>query len=159
MPRITDSPGQIFESSDEATQDHTYAQKTDVASPSLPEATSDIIPEKLTETCVDNEQGKSVVQLSDATSSQHTASTLLLDETEMVLCDATSTSTYELLDETSTQGAMNKQLPEVTITNTHELPDKTVPLVTGNSQLPEVTHTRMQVQSDETISSVPMNNQ
>ena len=43
MPQITDSPGRIFESSDEATQDHTYAQKTDKASPSLPEATSDII--------------------------------------------------------------------------------------------------------------------
>ena len=39
IPQITDSPGRIFESSDEATQDHTYAQKTDEASPSLPEAT------------------------------------------------------------------------------------------------------------------------
>ena len=53
MPRITDSPGRIFESSDEATQDHTYAQKTEEAglSLSLPEATSDIIHAKLTETC------------------------------------------------------------------------------------------------------------
>ena len=80
---------------------------------------------------MDNEKGKSVVQLSDATSLQHTASTLLLDETEMLLHDATSPSTYELLDETNTQGAMNKQLPEVTVTSTHELPDETVPLVTG----------------------------
>ena len=106
MPRITDSPGRIFESSDEATQDHTYAQKSDEASPSLPEATSDIVHAKLTETCVDNEQGKSVLQLSDATPLQHTASTLLLDEMETLLRDATSTSTYELLDETSTQEAV-----------------------------------------------------
>ena len=108
---------------------------------------------------MDNEKGKSVAQLSDATPLQHTASTLLLDEMETLLHDATSTSTYELLDETSTQGAMNKQLPEVTSTSMQELPDETVPLVTGNNQLPEATHTRMQVQSDETSSSVPINNQ
>ena len=77
----------------------------------------------------------------------------------MLLCDATSTSTYELLDETSTQRLTNKQLPEVTVTSMHELPDKTVPLVTGNNQLPEATHASMQVLSDKTISSVPMNNQ
>ena len=104
---------------------HTYAQKTDDASPSLSEATSDIIHATLTKTCVDNVQGKTVVQLSDATPLQHTASTLLLDETETLLHDTTSTSTYELLDETSTQGATNKQLPEATVTSTHELPDKT----------------------------------
>ena len=127
MPRKTDSPSQIFESSDEATQDHTYAQKTDETSPSLPEATSDIIHATLTETCVDNVQGKPVVQLSDAMPLQHTASTLLLDETETLIRDATSTSTYELLDETSAQGATNKQLPEATVTSMHELPDETVP--------------------------------
>ena len=113
----------------------------------------------LTETCVDNVQGKMVVQLSDAMPLQHTASTLLLDEMETLLRDTTSMSTYELLDETSAQGVMNKQLPEATVTSTHELPDETVPLVTGNSQLPEATHTHMQVQSDKTRSSVPINNQ
>ena len=44
---------------------------------------------------MDNEQGKSVSQLSDATPLQHTASTLLLDEMETLLCDTTSTSTHE----------------------------------------------------------------
>ena len=39
MPRITNSPGPLFESSDDATCDHTYAQDKSECSPALPEAT------------------------------------------------------------------------------------------------------------------------
>ena len=49
MTQITVTAGPIFESSDEATQDHTYTQKIAECSPSLPEATSDIIHAKWTE--------------------------------------------------------------------------------------------------------------
>ena len=41
MPRITNSPGPLFESSDDATCDHTYAQNKSAGSPALPEATAD----------------------------------------------------------------------------------------------------------------------
>ena len=41
MPRIMNSPGPLFELSDEATCDHTYAQNMSARSPALPEATAD----------------------------------------------------------------------------------------------------------------------
>ena len=39
MPQITNSSGPLFELSDEATHDHTYAQDKSECSPALPEAT------------------------------------------------------------------------------------------------------------------------
>ena len=39
MPQIMNSPGPLFESSDDATCDHTYAQDKSAYSPALPEAT------------------------------------------------------------------------------------------------------------------------
>ena len=41
MPRIMNSPGPLFESSDDATSNHTYAQKKTARSPALSEATAD----------------------------------------------------------------------------------------------------------------------
>ena len=159
MPQITDSPGPIFESSDEATQDHTYTQKIVECSPSLPEATSDNIHVKQTAAHVDSEQGEPVSQLPDTTSSQHTTSSVLLDETENLLHDATSTSIYELPNKTISSVSVNNQLPDATNTSTYELPDETISTVPVNNHLPDITNhqlpdvTVVQVIQDEAENS------
>ena len=93
MPRITNLPGPLFESSDNATSDHTYAQNKTAHSSALPEATGDT--SQVNNSCdlAKNKDCDVTQQLLDTTP--------LGVATNTLRHDTTSTDTYVLPDETS----------------------------------------------------------
>ena len=139
MPQITNLPGPLFESSDDATRDHTYAQNKSACSPALPEATADT--SQVNNSCdlAKNKDCDVTHQLLDTT--------LMREATNTLGHDATSTDTYELPDKTTVSISDCTSLPEVTTNSTNKRLDKTssslslvkpLPDTTSN-QLPDVT--------------------
>ena len=110
MPRITKSPGPLFESSDDATWDHTYAQDKPECSSALPEAT--VNTSQVNNICDPDKSKECDVtpQLPDTT--------LTREFTNTVLRDATSTDTYELPDETILSVSDSNHLPDTTNSST-----------------------------------------
>ena len=110
MPRITKSPGPLFELSDDATWDHTYAQDKPECSPALPEATVNTL--QVNNICDPDKSKECDVtpQLPDTT--------LMREFTNTVLRDATSTDTYELPDETILSVSDSNHLPDTTNSST-----------------------------------------
>ena len=144
MAQITNSPGPLFESSDEAASDHTYKSEHRPALPGATVNTSQVNnicnPDKSMECDV-------TAQLPDTT--------LMQEATNHAQCDATSTDTYELPDETTVSISDINCLPDATNSSTSKWLDKTsssLPLVkllpeATTSQLPDITV--MQVIRDE----------
>ena len=110
MPQITNSPGPLFESSDDATQDHTYAQDNPECSPALPEAT--VNTSQVNNICDPDKSKECDVtpQLPDTT--------LMREATNTVRHDATSTDIYELPDETILLVSDSNYLPDPTNSST-----------------------------------------
>ena len=111
MPRITNSPGPLFEPSDEATRDHTYAQNKSAHSPALPEVTADT--SQVNNSCdlAKNKDCDVTHQLLDTT--------LMREATNTLQHDAMSTDTYELPDKTAVLNSDCTSLPEVTTNSTN----------------------------------------
>ena len=147
MPQITNSPGPLFESSDDATCYHTYVQNKSAGSPALPEATADTL--QVNNSC-------DLAKNKDCDVTHRLLDTALMSKvTNTLRHDATSTDTYELPDETTVSISDRTSLPEVTTNSTNKRLDKTssslqlvklLPDTTSN-QLPDITV--VQVISDE----------
>ena len=133
MPRITNLPGPLFESADDATSDHIYTQNKNACSSALPEVTANIA--QVNNSCdpAKTKDYDETQQLLDATPLRVATNTLQLD--------TTSTNTYELLDETLPISD-HTTLPEVTTNSTNKRLDGTYsspPLLDATSnQLPDV---------------------
>ena len=110
MPLIANSPGPLFESSDDATRDHTYAQDKSECSPALPEAT--VNTSQVNNVCDPDKSKECDVtpQLPDTT--------LMREATNPAQCDAMSTDTYELPDETTVLTSDSNCLPDTTNSST-----------------------------------------
>ena len=137
MPQITNSPGPLFESSDEASRDHTYAQDNSEHSPALPEATANT--SQVKNSCDPDKSKECDVtpQLPDTTLMREVTNPVqyepdtyeLPDETTVPMSDnnyvpdATNSSTNKELDKTSSSLLLVKPLPDAT---TSQLPDITV---------------------------------
>ena len=131
MPRITNSPGPLFELSDDATRDHTYAQDKSACSPTLPEAT--VNTSQVNNACdLDKSKDCDVTpQLPDTTLTREATNTARLD--------TTSTNAYELPDETTVLISDRTSLPDATNSSTNKRQDETslsLPLV---KPLPDTT--------------------
>ena len=105
-------PGPLFESSDDATHDHTYAQDKSARSPALPEATADT--SQVNNSCdlAKNKDCDVTHQLLDTT--------LMREATNTLRHDAMSTDTYKLPDETTVSISDHTSLPEVTTNSTNK---------------------------------------
>ena len=128
MPQITNSPGPLFESSDDVTMGHNYAQKTDECSAALPEATPGSL-----------NLGKEITVASDCAPVSMDSSPLpdatdnkLPDETNSLqpLCsslpDTTGNPGQDATDATDS-GVLDAMVEyPLSVTNTKELSDKTV---------------------------------
>ena len=139
MPLITNSPSPLFESSDDATCDYTYAENKSAGSPALLKATDDTL--QVNNSC-------DLAKNKDCDVTNRLLDTALMRKvTNTLRHDAMSTNTYELLDKTTISISDNTSLPEVTDKSSSSLPlVKLLPDATSN-QLPDVTV--VQVISDE----------
>ena len=106
MPQITNLPGPLFESSDDATSDHTYAQNKSARSSALPEVTADTSQVNSSCDLAKNKDCDVTQQLLDTTPLKVATNTLRHD--------ATSTDTYKLPDETTVSISDCTSLPDVT---------------------------------------------
>ena len=139
MLEIMSSPGPLFESSDEATMDHTYALKINECDTALPDVTPNSPSLKqdlpvssepiVVSTNVKLLPDKTTDKLPDKMDSQQASKGSLLDTMANLLPDATTTTISELPDETNSLEPMSNLLPDVTVKVVQDTTDTTDSMV------------------------------